>query len=412
MADEMAFTTTRPPRRRYLNDEGVARLRPRPKRYTHADPELIGHYVRVLPTGVKSFLTVARDPFGKQVWTTIGRCDRIKIEASREKAREIIRRVKAGKPAFEPEPPKADTLAAVVADWLALYVGPKGLRTRPEIKRRLNKYVLPILGDRPFVELKRSDIAKLLDGIQHKHGARQADTCLTDLRSVANWYASRSDYVPIFTRGMKRSDAKPRDRILNHDEIRTIWEAASAEDVGPFGGIVRLCLLTAQRKQKVAAMRHDDILDDVWRIPQAPREKDAGGDLVLPKLALNVIAEQPRHAVNRHVFPAKWGPGHVHVGLDTMKKNFDARLPAGFEPWVVHDLRRTSRSLMSEAGVDRNVAERVLGHKVGGGVERTYDRFAYIREKGAALAKLAEHIKIILSGPVDNVVPYRPASSS
>jgi Arm DNA-binding domain len=97
MADEMAFTTTRPPRRRY----------------TYADPELIGHYVRVLPTGVKSFLTVARDPFGKQVWTTIGRCDRIKIEASREKAREIIRRVKAGKPAFEPEPPKADTLAAV-----------------------------------------------------------------------------------------------------------------------------------------------------------------------------------------------------------------------------------------------------------------------------------------------------------
>jgi len=309
MADEMAFTTTRPPRRRYLNNEGVARLRPRPKRYTHADPELIGHYVRVLPTGVKSFLTVARDPFGKQVWTTIGRCDHIKIEASREKAREIIRRVKAGKPAFEPEPPRPDTLAAVVADWLALYVGPKGLRTRPEIERRLNKYVLPILGDRPFVELKRSDIAKLLDGIQHKHGARQADTCLTDLRSVANWYASRSDYVPIFTRGMKRSDAKPRDRILNHDEIRTIWEAASAEDVGPFGGIVRLCLLTAQRKQKVAAMRHDDIVDDVWRIPQAPREKDAGGDLVLPKLALNVIAEQPRHAVNRHVFPAKWGPG-------------------------------------------------------------------------------------------------------
>jgi hypothetical protein len=56
MADEMASTTTRPPRRRYLNDEGVARLRPRAKRYTHADPELIGHYVRVLPTGVKKLL--------------------------------------------------------------------------------------------------------------------------------------------------------------------------------------------------------------------------------------------------------------------------------------------------------------------------------------------------------------------
>jgi len=64
----------------------------------------------------------------------------------------------------------------------------------------------------------------------------------------------------------------------------------------PFGGIVRLCLLTAQRKQKVAAMRHDDIVDDVWRIPQAPREKDAGGDLVLPKLALNVIGTKKAYA--------------------------------------------------------------------------------------------------------------------
>ena len=34
-------------RRRYLTDEGVARLQPREKRYIHADPELIGHYVRV-----------------------------------------------------------------------------------------------------------------------------------------------------------------------------------------------------------------------------------------------------------------------------------------------------------------------------------------------------------------------------
>jgi hypothetical protein len=78
----------RPPRRRYLNDEGVARLRPRQKRDTHADPELIGHYVRVLPTGVKSFLTVARDPFGKQVWTTIGRCDHINRGQPREGARD------------------------------------------------------------------------------------------------------------------------------------------------------------------------------------------------------------------------------------------------------------------------------------------------------------------------------------
>ena len=138
--------------------------------------------------------------------------------------------------------------------------------------------------------MKRSDIAKLLDGLQHRHGARQADTRFTDLSSVANWYASRSDYVPIFTRGMKRSDAKPRDRILNHDEIRTIWEAARPRMSGRSAASCG-CVSRPPSGSSVAAMRHDDIVDDVWRIPQAPREKDAGGDLMLPRLALDVIVD-------------------------------------------------------------------------------------------------------------------------
>jgi hypothetical protein len=41
-------------------------------------------------------VAVARDPRGKQIWTTIGATALISIEDSREKARKIIKRVKAG----------------------------------------------------------------------------------------------------------------------------------------------------------------------------------------------------------------------------------------------------------------------------------------------------------------------------
>jgi hypothetical protein len=49
----------------------------------------------------------------------------------------------------------------------------------------------------------------------------------------------------------------------------------------------------------------------------------------------------------------------------------------------------------------------VLGHKIGGGVERTYDRHKYTKQKGEAWAKLADRIKIILAGAADTakVVP-------
>jgi len=56
---------------------------------------------------------------------------------------------------------------------------------------------------------------------------------------------------------------------------------------------------------------------------------------------------------------------------------------------------------MSRAGVRPDIAERVLGHAVGGTVQQIYDRFEYADEKADALAKLAALI--------DSIVHPRPA---
>ena len=59
-------------RRQRLADEGVSKLKAKAKRYTFADPELPGHYVRVNTSGEKSFVAVTRDIKGKQIWRTVG----------------------------------------------------------------------------------------------------------------------------------------------------------------------------------------------------------------------------------------------------------------------------------------------------------------------------------------------------
>jgi hypothetical protein len=71
-------------------------------------------------------------------------------------------------------------------------------------------------------------------------------------------------------------------------------------------------------------------------------------------------------------------------------------------PWVLHDLPRTARSLMSRAGVRPDIAERVLGHKQHG-VEGIYDRHRYRDEKADALTRLATLIDGIVN-PRENVV--------
>jgi hypothetical protein len=125
--------------RKTLTDRGVAALRPRAKRYAHADPELRGHYVRVAPGGAKSFVAVVR-AHGKQHWIGIGPADAMPIAEARERARDIVKRVRAGLPAVEV---KGETVGAVVANWIARHVEKNGLRTRRQIVRLLDRIVLP-----------------------------------------------------------------------------------------------------------------------------------------------------------------------------------------------------------------------------------------------------------------------------
>jgi integrase len=389
--------------RKTLSDKGVAALKPRAARFTYPDPELRGHYVRVTPNGAKSFVAVTLDPHGKQVWATIGPTDRYSIEAARELAREAIKRVHAGLSAFEVPPPKPATFKDVAEQWMTRHVRSNGLRSIPQITRHLQTHIYPAWADRVFLDIRRSDVAALLDRVQDNHGARAADYVLAISRGIMNWFATRNDdFTPPIVRGMQRrsAHAQARVRILDDDEIRTIWTAA--DTAGAFGAIVKLCLLTGQRSRKVAAMKWTDISPDgEWTIPAAAREKGTAGSLMLPKAALDIIRAQPQLGDNPHVFASRYRNGPFDSFGPAMLK-FRAKL-ADMSAWTVHDLRRTARSLMSRAGVRPDIAERVMGHAIAG-VEGVYDRHSYAAEKADALRRLAALIAGIID-PRTNVVP-------
>ena len=392
-------------RPRELTDASVAALKPRAGRYNRPDADCRGLYVRVTEKGAKSYCAVARDPLGKQIWTTLGPADHLAIDEARSKARSVIKRVKAGLPAVEPPKPAPDSFKFVAENWLQRHVRARGLRSAGEIERVLRKHVFPSLGERQFTAVRRGDIALLLDRIEDGHGSRIADIVLAHIRSIGNWYAARTeDYVSPVTKGMRRHANNARVRVLDDDELRTLWRQAE-DSPSPFTAILRLALLTAQRREKIASMKWADItLDGVWTVPSEARQKGVGGSLPLPRMALDIIKSQPRVEGNEFVFPGR-GDGHFN-GFSPCKRRFEKRLPAGMPQWGMHDLRRTGRSLMARAGVSSEHAERVLGHAITG-VAGVYDRHRYDQEKGQALAALSALIEEIVRGAPDKVVPIR-----
>jgi integrase len=363
--------------RRRLTDP--SKLPRKEKRQTLPDPELVGHYLRIAPKGSRApvaYVVIARGPDGTQRWVTIGHANTMSLPEARVAASRALIRIHGGKPISG-----ALTVGDVASQWIDREVRKKQFRTAREIERVVNRYIIPVVGNRALTDIKRSDLASMLDQIEDDNGPAMADAVLKTFNAISRWHAERDDdFNPPAVTRMRRNRVGSRSRILSDDEIRALWQCE-----GQYADFLKLLLLTAQRRTKLLLMRWDDLSADIWTIATERREKSNAGMLQLPPIALEIIQRQPRF-IGR-VFPRSYASSTYKSEIDKL---------SGVTGWVLHDLRRTARSLMSRAGVPSDTAERVLGHSIGG-VRSIYDRHSYEAEKGDALRKLAALIEQITS---------------
>ena len=377
----------------------------------------VGFVARRLPSGAVTYGFRYRDKHtSRQRWIGLGLHGDITPEQARKNALKVAAEVRDGG-----EPVSAAALAAKrrqtaghTLDWLldnfvARHVRPN-LRSAHEIERTFRVYVRPRLGSRSIYDLRRHDIAELLDGIEDNNGPVMADRTLAHLRKAFNWHAVRDDqFVPPLVRGMARTKGidRARTRILSDEEIRDVWRALdTAELPKPFPGLVRMLLLTCQRREEVSCMTWEEIENGVWEIPRARYKTGQPNSVPLSVAARALIG--------------KTGKGFVFTtdgktafsGFSKAKAALDARIAKirkeekrkPMPHWVLHDLRRSGRSLMSRAGVPADYAERVLGHAIPG-VRAVYDRHSFLDEKRNALENLAALVERIVK-PKETVVQF------
>jgi integrase len=362
-----------------------------------------GLYLVLQPSGHRSWALRYRFN-GTPAKLTLGPWPRLTLAAARKGAADALHELAQG---HDPAAARADaklkaaaaqanTLAAITAEYLKRE-GSK-LRTLDQRVSTLNRLILPALGARPIADIKRSEIVRLLDGIEDRSGQRMADVALAVLRRIMAWHATRSDdFVPPIVRGMSRQNVAEhrRSRILDDDELRRLWGATA--DGEPFSNLVRLLLLTTARRGEAAGMKWSEIgADGVWALPAARSKTKVEVVRPLSKAAQAILAAQPR--VGDYVF------GAVPLrNFSDAKRKLDA--VSGVTGWRLHDARRTARSLLSRAGINSDVAERCLGHALPA-IRATYDRHRYLDEMAHAFEALATLIERIVN-PTDAVIAFR-----
>lgn len=380
-----------------------------------ADAEVKNFTARCLPSGVVTYGYRYRFK-GKPRWLPLGLHGGITPQQARTLAKKRAGEVADGRdPVAEQRAERkarkgALTVNALLDSFLDIHVRKK-LRSAAEYERVFDKYVRPRIGSKPLREVNRGDVVAMLDKIAVQNGEVMADRTLAHLGTAFNWHAVRDDTFnsPII-RGMART--KPRERArkrsLNDQEIRDVWKALDTANVPDcYPAFVRTLLLTGARRGEVAGMSWPEIGGSIWTIPaergdrQGHKTGDRTGDKVVP-LTGPVLALLGKPKRRGFVFSSTNGRVPLS-GFPKAKKALDAeiaklRRATKREPmprWVIHDLRRTARSLMSRARVSTDIAERVIGHVIPG-VRGVYDRHTFLAEKTEALERLGRLVAQIL----------------
>jgi integrase len=420
-----------------LTDRAIDALRPRALRYEVWDEARKGFGVRVTPRGVKSFVWVYHYQ-GRSRRMTFGTYPRLSLSDAGLKLAAAKQLLDKG---VDPGPESvaahlaerhAETIEELVAVYLDRYARDRK-RSAKEDERVLHKDVLPRWTRRKAKDITRRDIVRLLNEIVDRGAPIQANRTLSILRRMFKFGIGQAILEISPCNEVEAPSAEnERDRALSEEEIGVFWRTLPAAAMEPnVRRILRLMLVTGQRKAEVMGIHRDEIdLDKAqWLLPAARAKNGREHIIPLSGIARQILTEAPSNEAG-YLFPSKLtGRPYRGESIDHATRHlFDHRpiskakqkakrkvstppLSGVMERFTPHDLRRTVATRMRELGISRADVKMVLNH-VETDVTARYDRYDGLAEKRRALDIWARRLEQIITGaePADSVVELARAA--
>jgi len=401
-----------------INDKQVkALLRKKvPGRYAAGG----GLYFRVSNEGT-GFWLVRYTTNGKRREITLDKYPQLSLVDARAKCAILKAEIKSGiDPQAEKKRPaivKIYTVDDLAEDWL---LDCEKRLKHPNIPRRVyEKNLAPVFGELSLERVTPLDIRAAIEKIVKSNRPTIANDalmyCKQLFRHAIRLNLMTTNPAEAFTVHQAGGVEKSRDRYLTVDELAkvfTTFRQYSDQFTRENYLAVALLLVLGVRKGELIAAEwcEFDIDKAVWNIPEERSKTGVAISVPLPPVAIEWLQElYVRACGSEYVFPKRRSSiRNGHISPDTLNAAIQKLFKGGNMPvehFTVHDLRRTCRSLMAEAGIAGHVAERCLNHKLKG-VEGIYDRYDYLDERRAALQKIADQLTPIIN-PLSNVTSFR-----
>jgi integrase len=370
--------------KKHLTDASVARFRtPACGQHEIFDLGYAGLCLRLGYGGAKSFVLFYRFG-GKLRRTTLGRWPEVSLADARmawRKTREAI--AKGEDPETRNGKSSAMAFEMVVEEWLRRDQSQNRASSLSQVSRSVEADLLPRWRGKRVDAITKRDVIELLDSISDRGAPAMARRTSAHINRFFQWCLERDVLQSNPMIGLSRpANGKSRERVLSSEEIAKIWHASP--DIGIFGSIIRLLLLTGMRREEATQLRWPEINGDIITL-QGNRTKTGVTHIVpLSVPAKALLDDVPHIAGSDFVFTTQGekpisGWSYAKAKLDTS---------SGVTDWRIHDIRRSVATGLQRLGISLQVVEACLGHTSGsrGGIVKVYQVHDYASEKREALA--------------------------
>lgn len=350
-----------------LNKNTYKKYEPKEKRYFVRDTKLEGFWIRIFPSGTKSYgITTRKGGVGRPKQTTIGRCDLIEFEDAKATARKYLKAIKIDganpKEVIKQESTKNKTLLDLVSDYVELRTGYLATFTVNDYSSRITNR-MKSLSTKPIVELTKDDIIDWWkscpktrsDVIAFNYARKVCSVAVADMYIYFNPFNIAKEIIGQFPA------IKERDTLVDKSELPSFFNAfleASKQIKETIRDYLVFILVTGKRKGEVEQLTWDDV-DFKKGTITLTKTKTKKIDVVPMTDLLYLLLNKRYEAWNKHnrwVFPSHYSNGtHITNPYKALAKIKGFKLSP-------HDFRRTFATATRELGIKNEDLSTLLNH--------------------------------------------------
>ncbi|OSJ09388.1 integrase [Bradyrhizobium canariense] len=375
-----------------LTDAALKALRPKEKSYKVTDRD--GMYVVVSPAGTLSFRLDYR-LHGRRETVVLGKYGPtgLSLARAREKCIDAKRAVGEGRsPAIEKQREKRRLLEArsfgeLGEKWLV--AAPMADSTRAMRRSIFERELLPVWRKRLLNEIAPGDLRAHCAAIVERGAPATAIHVRDIVKQIYGFAILHGEKIanPADEVGPASiANFVPRDRSLSPTEIRIMLKQLDHVATLPTIRLgMRLYLLTMVRKSELLDATWDevDFENAVWTIPKERMKRSKAHNVYFSRQVLDIFIALKTCAGNsKYVLPSRYDADAPmsratfnRVTYMVVEQARKEGLP--LEPFTVHDLRRTSSTLLNELGFNSDWIEKCLAHEDGRSSRGVYNKAEY-----------------------------------